>query len=185
MAERQGWRTSLSLTAVGIVGALLGSAVQQTLTFYRERSTTFQQQQREAYVAFLNAQDKSRMADQLKQEALDEKARASQLKRKDRETMEATAVRDEVKARELRNEFELEAGAALRRIAIYGDKRVVEAIAEYSRQVGRGQQPCGDHWEADFAMYKQMREVSLGRAQTVSARDLAALSIGCKPVAAQ
>ena len=160
MADKQDWGRSLSLAGVGIVGALLGSTAQHFLTLNRDRSRAFEEGQREAYVAFLNALDKSRLARQ-----------------------EKAAGRD-ADARKLEIEFELHGGAALRRIAIYGDKRVLEALAEWSRQ-STNLEPCANWWKADLAIWERMREISLGAGQSVSAGDLAELALFCRPPAGQ
>jgi hypothetical protein len=155
MAGSEGWR-ALSLAAVGIAGALLGTAVQHVLSIDRERSRAFEEQQRAAYVSFLDALDKSRVA------------------------QAEAAAGDTVTARALQTQFELEGGAAFRRIAIYGHKRVVEAIAEWSRQ-STTLPPCAPHWRADLEVWQLMRESSLPKGQEVSARDLGELAMFCKP----
>src|SRR5262245_20461072 len=156
MAGGQGWYVSLGLSLVGIVGALGGSALQHYLTLDRERGKVIEERQREAFVGFLNALDKSRVARML--EAKGEKK----------------------KALELETEFEVQGGAAFRRIAIYGDKDVVKAIAEWSRQSTR-LGPCAGHWKSDLEVWLLMRKGSLGAGQDVSPRDLGELALFCRP----
>ena len=74
MAGGQGWYVSLGLSLVGIVGALGGSALQHWLTLDRERSKVIEERQTEAFVGFLNALDKSRVARML--QARGEKTKA-------------------------------------------------------------------------------------------------------------
>jgi len=156
MAEGPGWYVSLGLSVVGIAGALLGGALQHYMTLDRERVRAIEERQREAFVGFLNALDKSRVARQLEAEG------------------------DKAKARDLKTAFELEGGAAFRRIAIYGDKGVVKAMAEWSRK-STTLPPCPAHWRADLEVWELMRESSLGSRQGVSPRDLGELALFCKP----
>ena len=157
MAEKQGWSVSLSLAVVGILGALLGSSVQHLLSLHRQRTQVFEERRRDAYIAFLNALDKSRVARQ-----------------------ERTAGHEE-KAQQLETEFELEGGAALRRIAIYGDREVVEAIARYARQIRDPDDSCSTTWQADLAIYERMRNISMGESQRVNPRDFAEVALFCTP----
>ena len=160
MAEKQGWYLSLSLSVVGIVGTLLGGALQHYLTLDRERSKAIEERQTEAFVGFLNALDKSRVAKRLEVEGNKEKAQ------------------------ELETAFELEGGAAFRRIAIYGDKGVVEAAAEWSRQSAT-LPTCPAHWKADLEVWVSMRKSTLGPGQSVNPRDLGELALFCKPPGTQ
>jgi hypothetical protein len=153
MAERQGGHSSLILSAVGIVGALLGGAMQHYLTLDR----TIEERQREAFTGFLNALDKSRVARQL--EDAGNKEQASNLN----------------------VQFELEGGAALRRMAVYGDKDVVAAVAEWSRSGQTRLAECPAHWKSDLNVWESMRRHSLGRWQSVSPRDLGELALFCRP----
>jgi len=136
---------------------LLGTTVQHFLTMDRERREAFREQQIEAYGDFLNALDKSRVARDQKEKG------------------------NENKARELEIAFELEGGAAFRRVAIYGDRQVVTAMAEWSRQ-SSSLPPCPAHWEADLKVWQFMREASLGTGQSVSDRDLGELALFCSPM---
>jgi hypothetical protein len=147
------WVVSIGLAAVGIAGALLGSAVQHVLTLDRERSMATEERQSEAYVALLNAFDMFRMSESEK------------------------AGGREREADELLRRYELEAGAAVRRIAIFGDKAVVEALAEWYRQDGL--RPCEAILTPELATWERMRTASLGADQDVSPSDLAAVAGRC------
>ena len=179
MENKQSWRGSLILAAVGISGTLLGAIVPHFLTTWRESTAAFQSQQREAYVGYLNALDKERMAKLRFEEAAAKRAEASALKAQDKQKAETRADEDEALANQLSLQFELEAGAALRRVAIYGDERVVAAIAAYSRAASTVAN-CGPYWKADIAMWQAMREATLGRGRAVNVRDLAEVALRCK-----
>jgi hypothetical protein len=157
MAQNQVW-VSVGIAAVGIMGTLLGTAAQHFYSIDRERRQALQKRQSDAYVDFLNVLDKPRVAAQL---------------RADGKIMEAE---------KLEIAFEVEGGAAFRRIAIYGDKQVVEAMAEWSRQ-STTLDPCPPHWKADLGVWQRMRETSLGGGQIVNARDLGELALFCRPPA--
>lgn len=161
MADRQDWGgLRLGLAAVGIVGALLGYGVQHFLSFERERSKAFEDRQSAAYVAFLSAFDKDRMAS--------EEAKAG----------------NEKTAAKLKIEYRVEAEAAGRRIAIYGDKEVVKAMADWYRAYRSGNPPpCGKQFSAELRMWERMRDALLVRDQKVSRADLAAITAAdfCEP----
>jgi len=182
MEERQSLRVPLSLAAVGIFGTLLGAVIPQYMTSQRASQAAFLDQQREAYVGFLNALDYDRMARQKRCAAAEKRSKASALKMRDREEAEKSAAQDAMKADELETKFEVEGGAALRRIAIYGDERVVSAIAEWSRQT-TNLPVCGPHWKADLAVSRAMRDAALGRGRGLSGADLGELSLFCRPEA--
>jgi len=153
MAYKSGWRVSLGLAGMGILGALLGSTVQHFYSLTQERSKAFEARQAEAYGAFLSAFDKSRMSQVARDEGRKEEAE------------------------QLKEEYELEVGAAVRRITVFGDKQVVEAIANWYRRDTLG--PCTEVMNPEFAAWKAMREASLGRRQEVASTDLAAVAGRC------
>jgi len=142
---------SLSLAGVGIVGALIGSTVQYYFSLQQERSKAFEEHQTDAYVSLLDALDKERMSRQT-----DDKAAAAKLNQ----------------------QYELEAGAAVHRIAVFGDKQVVEALAEWYRR-SSSLVPCEKSIEPEVTTLKLMRDTSVGRGQEVSAEDLGAILGRC------
>ncbi len=149
MANNRDWRLSLGLSAVGVVGALLGTGLQYGLTVHRERTNAFEQKQNDAYLAFLDAFDKSRMA-----------------KRE----------RDPAKAAQFEREFELEGATAVRKIAVFGNKQVVEAVAEWYRQQGTKFPPCSEEQRTELAIWRAMR----GGLEKVNSADLAAVAGSCR-----
>jgi hypothetical protein len=158
MAEKPGWGTALSLALVGVIGAWLGSAVQHFLSLQRERTTAFDERQSEAYSALLNALEKRSVA-----------------------RAEETAGNTEM-AKVLDREFRLEAGTARSKIAVFGDKRVVEALANWYRSYEQGERPtCDEKLTAELALWQGMRNALLGDDQTVSLDDLAASTAPCRP----
>lgn len=153
MADKQSWRISLGLAAMGILGALLGSAFSHLLTVDRERSATLKKHEADAYVAFLSAFDKYRMSEQVRADGRS------------------------VEADDLLRQYRLEAGAAVRRIALFGDKQVIEALALwYQRDALR---PCEEHMQPELVAWQKMRGAALGRGDEVSAGDLAAVAGRC------
>jgi len=134
---------------VGIVGALIGSTVQH---FY-SLAQSLDARQAEAYIAFMNAFDKSRTAES-----------------------EKKAGRKKA-AEDLEQQYKLEAGAAVRRIAVFGHKQVVEAIAKWYRRDAI--LPCEDDMSIEIATWKAMRESSLGKRQEVNSSDFAAAAGRC------
>jgi len=135
MADKPGWRVSLSLAGIGILGALLGSAVQHFYALVREWSKTFEARHADAYVALMDAFDTSRMSRQA----------------------EIEGRRSE--ADELMKQYELGAGAAVRRIAIFGEKRVVEALAKWYRT--NDLPPCVESLKPEIATWQTMRDALL------------------------
>lgn len=153
MADKQGWRASLSLTVVGIFGALLGGFVQHLLTLDRERSKVYAERQAEAYVAFLNAFDKHRMSER----------RAKQ--------------GDKKEAARLMDEYEYEARSAVRRIAVFGDKEVVRSLVGWYQLSELP--PCDAASNAERAIWEKMRASSLSGTQKVNPSDLDAVVGPC------
>jgi hypothetical protein len=162
MAEKQNWRGPLVLALVGIIGAWLGSAVQNFLTLKRERSNALEERQSAAFVDFLSAFEKSRMARQWQEAGDGDKAIA------------------------LENEYQLEAGAAQRRIAVFGDQKVVEAMAGWFRSYTQRPLPrCDEKLSAEFTLWRRMREAVLSSDDSVSLNDLAEITTHCKPALGQ
>lgn len=153
MSDKQGWRLSLGLAGVGIFGAVLGSTVQYFYSLELEQSKAFEERQADAYTDLLNAFDKYRMSQEAQQAG-----RANE-------------------ADELMKEYTLEAGAALRRISVFGDKKVVEAVAGWYRHHPLG--PCDKGLAPELATWKAMRETLLGAEQEVSNSILAAVAGRC------
>ena len=154
MAENQSWRLSVAVSAVGVIGTLLGFFLQYYLNIDSERRSAIEQrkialeqQQSEAYISFLKAFDKDRTAK--------------------REIAEA-----------LEREYELEGAAAIRRIALYGDERVVAAMAEWYRHDPRFP-PCSKEQAPELMVWTRMRE-SLRLVPTVSETDVAAIAAFCR-----
>lgn len=127
--------------------------MQQFLTTDRERSRVFEERERDAYVTFLTALHKSRMA------AVEYKGGHTE------------------NARMLNLEYELEATAAVRRIAVYGDERVVKAVARWSRR-SPDLLPCDENTRVLVAITKEMRDVTRPD-QSMSEADLAPLAHFC------
>jgi hypothetical protein len=153
MGDRRDWG-AIGLAALGIVGTLLGGTLQHFLTLDRERSLTAKEREGAAYLAFLAAFPKSSLAQREK---------------------EAGRVENAAK---LETAFELEGQAAVRQIALSGDKLVVTAIAKWYHEGGLP--GCSDALRTEFVFWERMRMALLGDAQTVAAGDLAAITVFCK-----
>jgi hypothetical protein len=148
------------VAVAGILGTLggtfLGGFLQNHFAIERERAKTVETRQGEAFTSLLNAMDKGRVAAEREREGKKEEA-----------------------AR-LEEAFQLEAGAAFRRIGIYGDKEVAEAIAAWSRQ-GRKLGQCPTWWRADLKVWETMRDRTRGANQRVERDDLIQLTLFCDP----
>ena len=155
MSNNSSSRVPLLLAAVGIAGTLLGGTLQHYFALGRDRAKAIEEQRSQAFVDFLNALDKARMATTLRSSG------------------------DKVKAQELQTEFEVKGGGALRRIGIFAEKEVVEAVATWSRTVSLPE--CGPQWMKDLKVWETMRQSLLGSAQRVSERDLGELTLFCRP----
>jgi len=146
---------------LALAGSILLASVSASITYWysssAEREKALSEQRKEAYVGYVSALDKERVSH-----------------------MDFKCDLEKDKLCQLRVEFELQAGASLRRIGLYGDASVVHATAEYIRKVGRpGAGPCdASSWKLDLGMYLEMRRSTLGK-QDVSERDLAALLLPC------
>lgn len=129
----KGWLISLALAVVGILGALLGNMISHRLTVGRD----VVQRQSDAFVAFLNAYEKRRLVDE--------------------------GGMDKNVAEQLNREYQVEAGAAARRIAVYGQVEVVKAMAEFYRTRRDKLLPCdGVDLKAELAIWESMRRVLIG-----------------------
>ena len=153
MADKPAWRGSLGFAGIGIVGALLGSTFQHFYSLEQQRKKAFEAHQAEAYLAFLGAFDKFRMS------------------------LDAREAGDMERADELMEQYELDGSAAVRRISVFGDKRVVEAIAKWYRR--ETLHPCEESLNPELATWKAMRDAALGKSQEVGASDLAAVVGRC------
>ena len=169
MAEKSGLLVSLTVAGVGILGALLGGAAQHFFTVVEEHSKAFEARQAEAYVALGEAFDKPRMSRQQGEET-------------NSSVDPALKTWHAQKAAELNLQYELEGGAAVRRITVYGDKRVLQALAEVYRAQG-GNKPCNEaekpELSKEVSLWQSMRDVSVGKGQDVSADDIAVVALRC------
>jgi len=151
MAEKQGWRVSVALAGIGILGALLGNAYSNRLAVRRE----IVQRQSEAYVAFLGAFEKYRMS------------------------MVESNNGNPSEADRLMRDFEIEGGAAARRIAVFGDVEVVKALANRYRDFSLP--ACEERIpKTELAVWESMRSSLFG--SDVSSNDFAAAAGRCNPV---
>jgi hypothetical protein len=179
----------LALAALGIIGTLLAGSMQHLWVTREKQDQAFEERRRTAYVEFLRALDKPRVADMQNAEADSLLADAEKEKKHTRRAKDlrnkAQALREE--ARNLKKEFEQTGGAAVRLIAIYGDKAVVEAYANYSRALdihSKGKEaygPCSTTWREDVAIYQAIRKSSMGPNQEVKPEDLAFSALFCDP----
>jgi hypothetical protein len=158
MAEDKQSHSSILALAGSILIAGLTASLSYWTSSSADREKALAEQRKEAYVGYISALDKPRVAE-----------------------MRLPCDPEKDKLCQLRVDFELQAGASLRRIGLYGDTSVVQATAMYLRKVGRpGAGPCGaDTWKLDLAMYVEMRQSVLGT-QDASESDLAELLLPCK-----
>ncbi len=150
MAEQQNWRLSFGLAALGIIGTLVAPVIAHFLNVSQERGREFKQRQRDAYLACATALPKLKQA----QEAAKGSEEASKL-----------------------SEYEASAEAAFRKVALYGDREVVDAVADWYRSYDLPL--CNEHQKSEIATWEAMRKSSLG-ADSIDAESLAALVTHCK-----
>jgi hypothetical protein len=184
----QNWLT-LAIAALGIAGTLAGSTLQHYWNIQAKQGQEFEERRRTAYVEFLRALDIARIAETKDAEAnsfLDDADKEQKDTKRARELRkQAQSRRDE--ARSLIEEFEKKGGAAMRLIAVYGDKEVVEAFANYARALDKytkgqqGHKPCPPIWGDDVAIYHAIRRSSMGPSQDVKSIDLAISALFCDP----
>jgi hypothetical protein len=153
---------SSNSSSFALAGSILVAGLTASLSYWAsskaDREKALVEQRKEAFVGYVSALDKERVSH-----------------------MDFNCDLEKDKLCQLRLDFELQAGASLRRIGLYGDPSVVHATAEYIRKVGRpGAGPCdADSWKLDLGMYLEMRRSILGE-QVASDRDLAELLLPCK-----
>jgi len=193
--EKQSW-LPLAIAALGIVGTLLGSILVYFLNIQERRGQEFDERRRAAYVAFLQVVDKNRVANEHDADAksllddansllADSENNQKVLERVNKLKHNAEELQN--KARNLREQFEVEAGAAIRQFAVYGDKEVVEAYAKYARALDKQTKgkkaygPCATTWQEDLAIYQAIRKSSMGPSQVVKPADLAFSALFCDP----
>jgi len=145
--------------AVSVALAALTAAITYFFTAKVEREKVLTDQRKEAYVGFVSAFDKDRVS---------------------RKGLGCDLEKDKLCPLQL--EFQVQGGAAMRRIAIYGDLEVVRAIAKYSRALGRLTEPCPQTWNLDLGMFIEMRKSVLGEhlVSESDLADLAELALPCK-----
>lgn len=119
--------------ALAVVG-ILGALLGNEFSHRLTVSRDIVQRQSDAFVAFLNAYEKRRLVE---------------------------SEKDSKVAEQLNREYQLEAGAAARRIAVYGHVEVVKAMAEFYRSAKL--QPCKEVTsKTELAIWESMRRVMLG-----------------------
>lgn len=155
MADKKGLGLQLVVAGVGIAGAMLGYGLQHLLSYERERSKVFEDRQSAAYVIFLDVFNKYFLA--LEQEK---------------------AGNEEVAAK-LKMEYLVDGQAAGRQIAIYGEKEVVKAVADWYRIHRSETLPlCDEKFESELQMWEKMRDALLPQDQKVTRSDLAIITAG-------
>jgi multidrug efflux pump subunit AcrB len=159
MADKQDWRLSLAIPAIGFLGVLLGATLQHVFSINRERVKVFEEREREAYATFLTALEKGRLS-----RTEEEQGRMENAQR-------------------LRMEYDIEAAAAVRRIAVYGDAHVIAALKDWYERPPQ-LQPCGEGALAVVAAAKAMRDISRPD-QSVSIAMLSPLVQFCTAAAAK
>jgi hypothetical protein len=129
-----------NFSILALAGSILVAGLTASFSYLfssnADRSKALSEQRKEAYVGYVSALDKERVSH-----------------------MDFKCDLEKDKLCQLRVDFELQAGASLRRIGLYGDPSVVHATAEYIREVGRpGAGPCdANTWKLDLGMYLEMR----------------------------
>ena len=157
MSEQTATTAAIFALAASIAAAAATASFTYFSTARSDREKALTEQRKEAYVGYVSALDKDRVS-----------------------RMDFKCDLEKDKLCQQRLEFEVQGGAALRRIGIYGDPAVVHATAEYSRAIGSLTTPCDSkHWKLDLNMYLEMRRSVLGEQGAIE-RDLAELLLPCK-----
>lgn len=156
---------------IGAIGGLVVGAVTTTASHYlgleATRQEFLQEARREAYVDWLNARLFGLQAEQM--------LKAAQVKELDAKEREAA----EAEAESLKEKFRLEGRQALSRIAVYGDRRVVGALAAWLRAF-EYRKPCTfSRWTQDIKVYQSMRAAQFPKEDRVSDGDLSVMLFGC------
>jgi len=134
-----------------IIGIIVGAGFQYVANLSLEKSKYLEESKKNAYIDFLNAQQKYYEAD-----SLDDKKEAARI----------------------RYEYNIEMAAAKKRIAIYGGKKVAEAVANFYLSFNLEKCPQSD--DRDINIYKSMRAELLPKSEQISNTDLSALLFNCK-----
>ena len=172
MAEKKdgtGFRQAGFAAVAALIGAVLGSAVQQYLNINLERMRRFDTWRRDAYVRYLEALEKNRLA-----ESKIFASAAPNLTDASREELRGHAAR-------LKDEWEYEQGTATLVLAIFGESEVVHELAEHWRRTENGRRCEGDGWKTNLNFYKKLREKAMVGEPNLSDSDLAELTIRCTP----
>lgn len=146
-ARTSRWQ-ALGFTVVGIV---LGAGFQYVGNLSLEKTKYLEEAKKDAYVDFLDAQQKY---------------------------YEAQAMDNKEKAAALMAEHNIQMAAAKKRVAIYGGRNVAEAMAEYYRSFQSTK--CPDSTDKDVAIYRSMRVELLPRSELISDADLSMLLFNCR-----
>jgi hypothetical protein len=168
MEKKKGLIQTAILTGVGLIGGLLGSSYQQYLSAKLERQKSFDSWRREAYVSYLSGMEKLRISQDQEEAAREFKANTPEQRRL------------KAKAEQLRDEWEYEASTGARKIGIFGNTTVVEAIAKHWRETSEDRR-CGRGWKTDLAIFRAMREQAVPNERRVSDDDLAQVTMQCTP----
>lgn len=164
-----GFRQAGFAAVAALIGALIGTTYQQYLNINLARMKVFDDWRRDAYVRYLDALEKNRLA-QSKMAASD----APNLTEARREELRGQAAR-------LNDEWEYEQGTASLTLAVFGESEVVQALAEHWRRTENGRRCEGDGWKTNLNFYKKLREKAMRGEPNVSDSDLAELTIRCTP----
>lgn len=134
-----------------VIGIILGAGFQYVANLSLEKAKHLEESKTEAYIDFLNAQEKF---------------------------YEASKIEDKEKAQAILSEYNIEMEAAKKRIAIYGGKKVAEALAKY--YLVYDLEKCPETIKIDVEIYKNMRAELLPKSEQISGSDLSILLFNCK-----
>ena len=147
----------IQVALIGALGGLVGGGVTVAASHYfgleATRQELLQSARRDAYVEWLQVRELGRKASRLRETNPEE-------------------------ADSLLNEYQLKGSQVFGRIAVYGDRIVVETVATWMRNFEYP--PCTDlAWEEEIAIYRSMRGSLLSEEQSVDDDDLSMILHGC------
>jgi hypothetical protein len=166
MQRKTGLVQAALLTGVGIIGSLLGISVQQYWTVQLEHQKSFDSWRREAYVSYLSGIEKYRLSQEEEEAANKLKVGTPEQKRR------------KAKVEQLRHEWKYDATTAARKIAVFGNSAVIEAIARHWSEQSQDRR-CADDWKTELALFRAMREQAVPKQPRVTDDDLALVAMGC------
>ncbi len=146
---------TLVTAGIGAIGGLVAVLLGHVMGLSAERQELLEQARRDAYVEWAEVRELHTLVDHLR------------------------AVGKSAPADSVMTLFNVGAQKVGNRIAIYGEKQVVEALSAYFSQIYSATPACPESWQKDVAIYRGMRHSLLGTREAVNDSILAFLVLRC------